>query len=180
MPGRRVLITGVANFWGAALAAHLERDPEVEHVVGVDVRPPAVSLRRTRLIEADLRSPELGDALRGVDVDTVVHNDINQFAEPGRTARQLHDINVIGTLQLLAVCERLPRLRALVVRGSAAIYGSEPAGPAFFTEDLARRYPLAEPLPARHRRARGAHGDLRPAPPGGDVHGPALPARPRR
>ena len=33
-------------------------------------------------------------------------------------------------------------VRTIVVRGSAAIYGSEPSAPAFFTEDLARRYPL--------------------------------------
>ena len=30
----------------------------------------------------------------------------------------------------------------MVVRGSAAIYGCEGAGPAFFTEDLARAAPL--------------------------------------
>ncbi len=29
-----------------------------------------------------------------------------------------------------------------MVRGSAAIYGTEAAGPSFFTEDMARRYPL--------------------------------------
>ena len=30
----------------------------------------------------------------------------------------------------------------LVVRGSAAIYGCEGAAPSFFTEEMARRYPL--------------------------------------
>jgi UDP-glucose 4-epimerase len=49
---------------------------------------------------------------------------------------------VIGTLQLLAACEKTDTLRALVVRSSAAIYGSEPAAPSFFSEDMARRYPL--------------------------------------
>ena len=60
----------------------------------------------------------------------------------GARARALHDINVIGTLQLLTVCDGLPTLRAVVVRGSAAIYGSEPGAPAFFTEDDADRFPL--------------------------------------
>jgi UDP-glucose 4-epimerase len=54
----------------------------------------------------------------------------------------LHEINVIGTLQLLAACERTETLRHVVVRGSAAIYGSEGPAPFFFTEDLARRAPL--------------------------------------
>jgi UDP-glucose 4-epimerase len=99
-------------------------------------------LERIEFISADVRSPELAGLLQAQSVDTIVHNDILQFAEPGRPGRRLHDINVIGTLQLTTACAQLPSLRALVVRGSAAIYGSEPSAPAFFTEDLARRYPL--------------------------------------
>lgn len=139
---RRILLTGVANFWGRRLAQRLLADPAVERVVGVDVRAPGIAHERLELVEADLRDPGVPALLGGLDVDAVVHNDILQFAEPGRSARQLHDINVIGTLQLLAACERIPSLRALVVRGSAAIYGSEPAAPQFFTEDMAGRYPL--------------------------------------
>lgn len=149
--GRRVLIAGVANFWGSGLAARLERDPAVEHVVGLDVRPPTGELRRTRFLEADLRSPGLTAALADLDVDTVVHNDIHQFPTPGRTARQLHDVNVIGTLQLLAACERMPSLRSIVVRGSAAIYGSEPASAQFYTEDLAGAHG-GPPLRTRFQR----------------------------
>ena len=33
-------------------------------------------------------------------------------------------------------------MRTIVVRGSAAIYGAEPNAPSFFTEDMARRFPL--------------------------------------
>ena len=72
----------------------------------------------------------------------MVHNDIVQFPEPGRPRATLHDVNVIGTLQLLTMCDGLPTLRAIVVRGSASIYGSEPGAPAFFTEDDAYRFPL--------------------------------------
>ena len=49
---------------------------------------------------------------------------------------------MIGTLQLLAACGRMPTLERVVVRGSAAIYGCEGAVPSFFTEDLARKMPL--------------------------------------
>ena len=54
----------------------------------------------------------------------------------------MHDINVIGSLQLLGACERSPTVRAIVIRGSAGIYGSEPQAPQFFTEEMARLYPL--------------------------------------
>ena len=72
----------------------------------------------------------------------MVHCGILWYPEPGKPARALHDINVIGTLQLLAACERTPTLERVIVRGSAAIYGCEGATPYFFSEDLARRMPL--------------------------------------
>lgn len=133
----------MANFWGARLAAELAADAKVERVVGLDNRPPEAALaRQIDFVGADVRSPELASLLRGHEIDTVVHNDILQFTEPGRSQRSLHDINVIGTLSLLTACDRLPSLRAIVVRGSAAIYGSEPSAPAFFTEEMAGQYPL--------------------------------------
>src|SRR5213592_5009126 len=139
---RRVAITGVSTRWGAELARRLERDPAIEHVAGIDSAPPPAELERTDFIEADPRSPVLARLLPGIEADTVVHCGIHWYREPGKPASALHDINVIGTLQLLAACERTPTLERLVVRGSAAIYGCEGATPYFFTEDMARTLPL--------------------------------------
>jgi UDP-glucose 4-epimerase len=76
-------------------------------------------------------------------VDTIVHNQIvRQPAGEGYTPRKAHDVNVIGSLQLLAACEKADTVRAIVIRGSAGIYGAEPAAPQFFTEDMSRLYPL--------------------------------------
>ncbi len=140
---RRVLITGAANWVGAELARRLLEEPGIELVVALDTRVPQLpDDDRAVHLAADLRSPDLARALAPHAIDAVVHNDVLQFAEPGRSARVLHEINVVGTLQLLAACELVPSLRRVVVRSSAAIYGSEPNAPAFFTEDLARRFPL--------------------------------------
>lgn len=139
MPPRRVLLTGVSGPLGARLAARLAADPGVEHVIGIDTRrPPGALAERITFVQADLRRGELGPILKLASPHVVVHHDIVQFPEPGRSARSLHDLNVVGTLQLLAACGELPGLRAVVVRGSASIYGSQPDAPAFFTEDLAR------------------------------------------
>ena len=139
MTARRVLLTGVSGPLGARVAAALAADPSVEHVIGIDTRrPPGGLADRITFVEADLRGDELASILKVAAPQVVVHHDIVQFPEPGRSVRTLHDLNVIGTLQLLAACGELPGLRALVVRGSASIYGSEPDAPAFFTEDLAR------------------------------------------
>ena len=140
--GRRVAITGISTFWGTELARRLERDPEVDYIVGIDSRPPAAGLERTEFIDVDLRSPVLARLLPTTGVETVAHCGILWYPEPGRPARALHEINVIGTLQLLAACERAETVRHVVVRGSAAIYGCEGASPYFFTEELARAAPL--------------------------------------
>ena len=142
MPGRRILITGIASYLGTELARRLEGDPEVEYIAGLDTRRPRVPLARTELIDADIRAPELLDVLPPTGIDTLVHNQIVRRPGRGVSARRAHDINVIGSLQLLTACERTPTLRAIVVRGSAGIYGAEPAAPQFFTEEMARMYPL--------------------------------------
>jgi UDP-glucose 4-epimerase len=139
---RRVVITGVSSRWGSEIAGRLERNPDVSHITGIDTEAPAADLERTEFIEADIRNPVLSRILPGTEADTVVHCGILWYPEPGKPARALHDINVIGTLQLLAACERTETLERVVVRGSAAIYGCEGASPYFFTEDAARRTPL--------------------------------------
>ena len=48
----------------------------------------------------------------------------------------MKEINVIGTMQLLAACQKAPSVRKLVVKSSTAVYGSSPQDPAMFTEDL--------------------------------------------
>src|SRR3954468_4185103 len=143
VPGRRILITGIASYLGTDLARRLEADPDVEYVAGLDTRKPRSSLDKTDFIEADIRNPVIGKLIAPTEVDTIVHNQIvRQPASEGYSARKAHDVNVIGSLQLLAACEKADTVRAIVIRGSAGIYGAEPAAPQFFTEDMSRLYPL--------------------------------------
>jgi UDP-glucose 4-epimerase len=139
---KRVVIAGVSSWYGTELARRLQGDSRIEQVIGIDARPPDADLGDVEFIEADIRSPVLSRLLPATEADTVVHAGIVWYPGPGKPARALHDINVIGTLQLVAACEKTPTLRALIVRSSAAIYGSEGASPAFFTEPMAGSYPL--------------------------------------
>lgn len=140
--GRRIAIAGIGSHWGAELARRLARDPRVERIFGLDTVPPPVDLERTELVEIDIRSPVVSRLLPSTGIDTLVHCGILWYPEPDKPVRALHDINVIGTLQLLAACEKTEGLRSVVVRGSAAIYGCEPAAPSFFSEEMARSFPL--------------------------------------
>ena len=140
--GRRIAVTGVSGHWGSEIARRLCRDPRVGYVVGIDTHPPAGDRGAMDFLEVDLRGAMVSRLLPATEVDTVVHCGILWYPEAGKPARSLHDFNVIGTLQLLAACERTPTLERVVVRGSAAIYGCEGAAPLFFEESLAGEMPL--------------------------------------
>lgn len=140
--GRRIVVAGVASAWGTALAEVLARDARVAEVIGIDTERPRVDLPGVEFLEADIRSPLLARILPTTEADTVVHCGILWYPEEGKPERALHDINVIGTLQLLAACEKTRQVERVIVRGSAAIYGCEPAAPSFFGEQMARSFPL--------------------------------------
>src|SRR4051812_33720657 len=59
------------------------------------------------------------------------------FGAGGRTA--MKEINVIGTMQLLAACQKAPSVRKLVVKSTTAVYGSSSRDPALFTENMEPR-----------------------------------------
>jgi UDP-glucose 4-epimerase len=138
---QRVLITGVARFWGSELAQRLETNPDIEQIVGIDVREPTSDLQRTDFVRADIRHSLVGKLVRALGIDTVVHT--NLIVDPRRTSpRVAHETNVIGTMNLLAACSGADSpVRKLVVKSSTAIYGSEPDDPSFWSEDMTRRTP---------------------------------------
>jgi len=138
---QRVLITGISRFWGCELAMRLEADPDVEQIVGVDVREPSRDLARTDFVRADIRHSLIGKLVRALGIDTVVHT--NLIVDPRRTTpRVAHETNVIGTMNLLAACSGADSpVRKLVVKSSTAIYGAEPDDPSFWSEELRRRRP---------------------------------------
>ncbi len=146
---RTVLVTGVSGHIGARVALALAADPEIDRVIGVDTAPPpspagedGAVLGRTEFVRVALRSPDLVKVIRDADVDTVVH--LSLVSGPGGGGRAggsgggrpaMKEHNVIGTMQLLAACQRSATVRRVVVRSTTAVYGSSPHAPAVFTED---------------------------------------------
>lgn len=134
-----VLVTGVSRFLGGHLAARLAADPAVDRVLGVDtVAPPRDLLRRmgrAEFVRADIRNPLIGKVISKAQVDTVVHASLS--ANPGGSRHSAtKEMNVIGTMQLLAACQRSPAVRRLVVKSTGAVYGSSARDPAMFTETM--------------------------------------------
>src|SRR3954451_14752075 len=130
--GRVVLVTGVPLDFGGRLARQVAARADVDRVVGVDVVPPRRDLGAVRFVRADIRNPVIAKVMAAEGVDTVVH--LGVIATPntagGRTL--MKEINVIGTMQLLAACQGDPRVTRLVVKSSGHVYGSSANDPALF------------------------------------------------
>ncbi|MGR7024065.1 NAD-dependent epimerase/dehydratase family protein [Geodermatophilus sp. URMC 62] len=146
MPPAVVLVTGVSRWLGGALAAELARDPAIGRVIGVDTVPPSAELLRrlgrTEFVRADIRNPLIGKVISTAGVDTVVHMNISSTPAGSGGRGPMKELNVIGTMQLLAACQRAPSVRRLVLKSTSAVYGASPRDPAVFTEAMqARRVP---------------------------------------
>ncbi len=136
--GRRVLVTGLDSFWGGRMAQTLETDPDVEMIIGMGRSEPTVALERTEFVRADQTYSILSRIVRATQVDTVVHTfllvDSTQVA-----GRALHEVNVIGTMNLLAAAGQAGSpVRQLVVKSSTLVYGASSRDPYWFREEHRR------------------------------------------
>jgi UDP-glucose 4-epimerase len=134
---RRVLITGLSTHWGGRVAQALERNPEIEAIIGVDRTPPKVELQRTEFVEVADSHSLIRRIVDAAEIDTVV--DTRMVVDAIVTSpRRAHENNVIGTMNVLAACTGVKKL---VFKSSAHWYGCEQDDPAYFTEDMRRRHP---------------------------------------
>jgi UDP-glucose 4-epimerase len=136
--GRRVLVTGLGTFWGGRLAQRLEEDPEVDVIIGLDRDRPQVKLERTEYVRSDENYSILSRIVQATKVDTIVHSflvvDSTQMS-----SRALHEINVIGTMNLFAAASAAgSTVRSVVVKSSALVYGASPQDPTWFREEQRR------------------------------------------
>jgi UDP-glucose 4-epimerase len=136
---KKVLITGISGGQGRLLTRRLNERFEV---CGVDrVRwegPP----RGVRLYTVDLRKKKFADVIRRERPACVVHMG---FIQDFRTdERERHDVNVMGTKQLLDHCIH-NGVESLVVLSTGYVYGAQPDNPYFMDEDFplsaSRSYP---------------------------------------
>jgi UDP-glucose 4-epimerase len=137
----RVLVTGIGTFWGSRIAQELEGRDDVEVVVGLGTNEPILPLERTEYVRSDSGYTILQRIVHATQVDTIVHThlivDSTQLS-----GRATHEINVIGTMNLLAAAGTAGSpVRKLVVKSSTLVYGAGRSDPYVFREESVRTSP---------------------------------------
>jgi UDP-glucose 4-epimerase len=143
MAGLIVLVTGVTRFIGSALAGRLAEHPMVDRVIGVDAALPEPAARARMgaadFARVDIRNPLVARVIEAAGVDTVVHASASSTPASSAARSMAKEMNVLGTMQLLAACQRSESVRNLIVRSTGAVYGASPRDPAIFTEAMSAR-----------------------------------------
>jgi len=143
MAGLIVLVTGVTRYIGSQLAGRLAEHPLVDRVIGVDAALPEPAARSRMgaadFARVDIRNPLVARVIEAAGVDTVVHASASATPASSAARSMAKEMNVLGTMQLLAACQRSESVRNLVVRSTAAVYGASSRDPAIFTEEMSAR-----------------------------------------
>jgi UDP-glucose 4-epimerase len=83
----------------------------------------------------------LARIVRAARIDTIVHTFLI-VDSTSMTPRNMHEINVIGTMNLFAAASSPgSTVRDVVVKSSAYVYGSAREDPVWFTEEMNRTHP---------------------------------------
>jgi UDP-glucose 4-epimerase len=139
--GRRILITGIGTFWGSRVAQALERDPNVDVIVGLGTEEPRVPLDRTEFVRADQSYSILARIVQATQVDTILHTFL-VVDSTRMSGRALHEVNVIGTMNLLAAAGAPGSpVRQVAMKSSTLVYGATFEDPVWFREDMTRTKP---------------------------------------
>jgi UDP-glucose 4-epimerase len=129
----RVAVTGGAGYIGGLLIQRLQEDPDVEHMVAVDVRSPSTPLpSKCAFLRLSVEDRTLADRLRGYRVNALLH--LAFILNPIHDEAAMRRINVGGTANLLEACDALG-IGNIVVASSGVTYGAKPGHAGFMTED---------------------------------------------
>lgn len=136
----RIAVTGTASFLGARMLRRLADVHGRDRVVAIDIASPPATLQGVRHALVDLTLPaadqRLVDVFHGEDVETVVHAAF--FSEPRRDTTYAHELESIGTLNLVAAAAAA-EVKHVVVRSFTAVYGAHGQNPNFLSEQHALR-----------------------------------------
>src|SRR5215212_572736 len=117
----RVVVAGATGNVGTSVLHALAGDPNVDSIVGLARRKPAMTFPGVEWVQADIRSDDLVPIFRGADA--VVH--LVWLIQPSRDLAELRSVNVEGTARLFRAAGEAG-VGALVYASSIGAYSAGP------------------------------------------------------
>ena len=129
-----VAVTGASGLVGRHLLPVLAAHPDVDRVLGLDVREPDRRPRNVEFARVDIAGTELKPLLEGIDVVVHLAGVVDPVPDVGLMAR----VNVEGTRHVLDAAASVGA-RRIVRISSATVYGAWANNPVPLTEDAPLR-----------------------------------------
>ena len=128
---KRVAITGISGYIGNMLLQRLERQEDVESIIGIDLRAPSSASPKLKFYPRDIRGP-FADILVDNQVDTAVH--LAFVVRPTHDYTGAHRIAIEGSQNFLEACQQAS-VECLLYLSSHLVYGPHPDNPIPITEE---------------------------------------------
>jgi UDP-glucose 4-epimerase len=128
--GKTVAVTGVNSYFASTLLPLLQNDPDVDKIVGIDTAPWKGGFGKVAFFREDIRSRNLVDILRGVDVLVHLAFVVGEIRDKEKT----RDINVNGSRNVFRACAE-NGVGKIVYTSSMTVYGSRRDTPLGLTEE---------------------------------------------
>jgi UDP-glucose 4-epimerase len=131
-----IALTGSSGFIGTRLLTQLENDPEVEKIIGIDLKPGRNRSPKLESHRMDVRDPGLEELFRSRGADVVIH--LAFIVNPLHDAALMHDIDVSGARNVLQAT-RACAAGHLIMASSTTAFGAFPDNPDYLKESDAPR-----------------------------------------
>ena len=159
---RRILVTGLSTYWGGRLAQALERNPDVEAIVGVDSEDPTRELERTEFVRVSNQHALIRRIVQAAEIDTVVDTRlVVDSADDGAAARAREQRDRARSTSWRPARGRTRRCASSSSRAPPTTTARGRDDPAFFTEDMRRDHAPRTPLKRDIVEAETAVADFR-------------------
>ena len=128
---KNIFITGISGYFGEKFLSFFEDKPEVERIVGIDIKPPKTSSDKLEFIRHDVRE-DVYPLLTKNDIDCVIH--AAYVLHPTHHNSAMEDININGTINVLNSCAHAG-IKQILDCSSTTAYGFHEDNPEFLTEE---------------------------------------------
>jgi len=134
----KVAITGVAGYFGRKIMERLERNDEVEKVVGISRRKYEHSFTKLDYHRMDVRSDKLEELFAKNEVDAVVH--LAFILNPIHNKKEMRSIDIEGAKNVLEASKHAG-VKKIIMTSSTTVYGTWPDSPVYTEESPVRPHP---------------------------------------